>query len=97
MLTTLLLDKIKASKEGRIINLSSNAHKRGTNKLDFSNLKWTENYSAFPAYSASKLSNVYFTKHLANMLEKEGVSNVKTCSLHPGVVRTELGRYMFEG
>ena len=45
----------------------------------------------------SKLCNVYFTKHLAQIFKDEGVNNVKVCSLHPGVVRTELGRYMFDG
>jgi len=97
LLTTLLLDKLKAGKEGKIINVSSNAHKRGTNKLDFSDMNQTKNYTGFKAYSASKLSNIYFTKELARRLETASTTNVKTCSLHPGVVRTELGRYMFEG
>jgi NAD(P)-dependent dehydrogenase (short-subunit alcohol dehydrogenase family) len=93
----LLLDKVKASKEGRIVNLSSGAHKMGTNKLNFEDLHCEKNYVPWGAYSASKLSNVYFTRELASRLEKSGVFHVKTCSVHPGVVRTELGRYMYEG
>jgi len=50
----------------------------------------------WPVYMQSKLANVYFTKHFAKLLKDENVENVKICSLHPGVVRTELGRYMFE-
>jgi NAD(P)-dependent dehydrogenase (short-subunit alcohol dehydrogenase family) len=97
LLTTLLLDKIKASKEGRIVNLSSGAHKMGKKKLVFEDLHCEKSYVPWDAYSASKLSNIYFTRELAKRLEKQGVSHVKTCSLHPGVVRTELGRYMYEG
>jgi len=41
-------------------------------------------------YSASKLCNILFTKELAKKLKEEGNDNIKTCSLHPGVVRTEL-------
>jgi retinol dehydrogenase 12 len=96
LLTTLLLDKIKASPEGRIVNVASRAHIRGGG-LNFSDLACEKNYNAFTAYSHSKLANVYFTRELASRLESDGVKNVKVVSVHPGVVRTELARYMFEG
>ena len=38
LLTKLLLDKLKASPEGRVVNLSSLAHTSG--KFDFSDLHW---------------------------------------------------------
>lgn len=40
----------------------------------------------------SKLANIMFTYELARRLK--GTSNITTNCLHPGVVRTELGRYM---
>lgn len=97
LLAKLLLDKIKASPEGRIVVLSSNAHKRGSNTIRFDDMAHETSYEAFVAYSMSKLSNVYFTRYLAKELEDEGVTHVKVVSLHPGVVRTELGRYMMTG
>jgi len=95
-LTNLLLNKIKASSEGRIVSVSSLAHEgnMGPKTIDFNDLWSKDSYDPMKAYFYSKLCNVYFTRYLAKILEKEGVKNVKCCSLHPGVVRTELSRYL---
>ena len=45
------------------------------------------------AYSQSKLANVLFTRELAKRLEG---TRVTASALHPGIVATELGRYMSE-
>ncbi|XP_054257520.1 retinol dehydrogenase 13-like, partial [Macrosteles quadrilineatus] len=61
-------------------------------KFDFEDLNWkTRSYSALRAYQQSKLANVLFSKELARRLKDK---NVTTYSLHPGVIRTELGRHM---
>lgn len=95
LLTKLLLEKVKAAPEGRIVNLSSLAH--GTGKMNFDDIHHEKSYVPWDVYSQSKLSNILFTRELEKRLKKEGATNVKVCALHPGVVRTELGRYMFEG
>ena len=91
-LSKLLLDKVKASSEGRIVVLSSLAHKNG--KMRFDDIGHETSYSTWDAYAMSKLANIYYAKHLAQELENEGVQHVKVVSLHPGVCRTELTRYM---
>ena len=91
LLTNLLLDKITSNEEARIVNVSSLAHVGA--KINFDDINSNENYAPWVAYGQSKLANIYFTKELAKRLP----SNVKTVSLHPGVVRTELGRYMLDG
>jgi len=89
LLTNLLLDLIKRTPSSRIINVSSIAHSRyGMNWHD---LMWEKSYVSMKAYSQSKLANVLFTKELARRIE--GTDTV-TVSLHPGVVRTELSRYI---
>lgn len=75
------------------MNLSSLAHETG--KINFDDINNKKDYKMWPVYMQSKLANVYFTKHFAKLLQDGKVENVKVCSLHPGVVRTELGRYMF--
>ena len=94
-MTKLLLEKVKASPEGRIVNLSSLAHQDG--KMNFEDIHHEKNYVPWVVYGQSKLSNILFTRGLDEQLRKEGATHVKTVALHPGVVRTELGRYMFEG
>merc|ERR1719232_1978631 len=48
-------------------------------------------YDRFKSYSQSKLANVLFTKELARKGEGSGVN---AYALHPGVIKTELGRHM---
>ncbi|CAG2178389.1 unnamed protein product, partial [Oppiella nova] len=48
-------------------------------------------YSPFKAYAQSKLANILFTRELAKRLGTK--SNVRTYSLHPGPVYTELQRH----
>lgn len=45
------------------------------------------------AYGRSKAANILFTRELQKRIDNAGLNGV-TVSLHPGVVRTELARYM---
>ncbi|XP_022335260.1 retinol dehydrogenase 13-like [Crassostrea virginica] len=90
LLTNLLLDKIKSSAPARIINVSSLAHTR-TSKMNFDDLNSEKNYHFMDAYRQSKLANVLFTRELSRRLEG---TNVTANSLHPGLVKTELSRYL---
>src|ERR1700719_2502413 len=58
-----LADRLHATPGARVINTSSNAHKRG--QLDFDDLQSAKNYRGFPAYGLSKLCNILFTRELA--------------------------------
>lgn len=60
--------------------------------MNWNDLNLKTNWSAMVAYKQSKLGNVLFTKYLAKKLEG---TNVVTTSLHPGVVRTEIMRDLF--
>ena len=62
-LTKLLMDKVKASEEGRIIVLSSLAHTNG--RIRFDDMGHTASYAGWEAYEMSKLANVYFTRSLS--------------------------------
>ena len=83
LLTSLLLDLLKASAPARIVTVSSNSQAAG--KLDFTDLQGERRYSGQQAYSQSKLANVMFTYELARRL---GGTGVTATVLHPGVVRT---------
>jgi NAD(P)-dependent dehydrogenase (short-subunit alcohol dehydrogenase family) len=87
LLTTLLLDVLKASAPARVVNVSSAAHRRG--KLDFDDLQHERSYSFMRVYSDSKLANIYFTRELARRLAGTGVT--ANC-LHPGVIGSNFGQ-----
>jgi NAD(P)-dependent dehydrogenase (short-subunit alcohol dehydrogenase family) len=87
LLTNLLLDKLKAAGAARIVNVASNAHRRG-GPINFSDLMSTRSYAGFKVYGRSKLANVLHTRSLSQRLVGTGVT---TNCLHPGVVRTGFG------
>lgn len=84
LLTNLLLDLIIKSK-GRVITLSSVAHKIG--RIHFEDVNLTDSYGWLRAYSQSKLANILFTYELA--LRLQGTGATANC-LHPGVVATNI-------
>jgi len=96
LLTCQLLDRLKEAGGGRVITLSSMAHRWG--HIDFEALAvnkdlGTGSYSwqFFQAYCSSKLCNVLFTHELAKRLKG---TNVTCYSVHPGIVKTELSRHV---
>ena len=86
LLTHLLLDRLEASAPSRIVNVASQAHVGAV--LDFDDLGSSRAYSTMDVYGKSKLANILFTRELARRLEGRGVT---ANSLHPGVVRSDLG------
>ena len=98
-LTSQLWDLMKNTTDLRIVNVSSLAHKGFMGPkcaLNFDNLNLEQGYSAQLAYQNSKLANVLFAQELAERLQKINPS-ARCVSLHPGVVDTELSRYLSEG
>ena len=80
-----LLSKLESSADPRIVNVSSNAHKRY--KIDINDLENKENYSGWKAYCRSKLLNIFFTYSFKNELNTKVNSNC----LHPGFVNSNFG------
>ncbi|XP_041963578.1 retinol dehydrogenase 12 [Alosa sapidissima] len=90
LLTNMLIGVLKKSSPSRVVNVSSIAHKGG--KIDFDDLFFDKRpYSSLVSYRQSKLANVLFSRELARRMRGTGVTSY---SLHPGVIRTELGRHV---
>ena len=89
LLTNLLLGILQRSQPSRVINVSSLAHTRG--KIRFDDLQSEQDYHPGQAYAQSKLANVLFTRELSKKLDD---TDVIVTALHPGVVKTELGRHL---
>lgn len=92
-LTGLLMDILKKTPGSRVVNVTSNAHKRG--KMDFNNplFKNGRDYSPTRAYGRSKLANLLYTYELQRRLERNN-SNTLAVAAHPGVAMTNLARYL---
>lgn len=83
LLTNLLLDELKASRQARVINISAPS----TTKLDFEDLQGERKFSALSAFGASKMCNLLFTYELARRLAG---TNVTSNALHPGLMKSNL-------
>jgi NAD(P)-dependent dehydrogenase (short-subunit alcohol dehydrogenase family) len=91
LLTNLLLEKLESTAAknggGRIINVSSDAHRSG--RIDFRNLQSERFYNGWKAYSQSKLANIIFSFELARRLKNKRIT--VNC-LHPGFVATGFAK-----
>jgi len=83
VLGNLLLERLQAAGDGRIVSTASEAHRRA--RLDFDRLQ--EN-SGSRGYGITKLCNILFTRELARRLQGTGIT--ANC-LHPGFVATRFG------
>jgi NAD(P)-dependent dehydrogenase (short-subunit alcohol dehydrogenase family) len=89
LLTSLLVDMIRKSGAGRIINVSSGIHYMGY--IDISDPEFkNKKFKPAKAYAQSKLANVLFAKELAARLKE---ASVTVNCLAPGWVNTGLFRY----
>jgi len=86
LLTHGLRERLLASAPARVVNTSSDAHRRGT--LDFDDLQSARDYNGLKVYGLSKLCNILYTRELARRSAGTGVT---ANSLHPGFVATRFG------
>ncbi len=86
VLTHHLLPLVRKAPRGRVISVSSEAHRAA--KIEFENLQGERHYNGWEAYSKSKLCNILFTKELAKRLAG---SSVTVNCLHPGFVASKFG------
>lgn len=77
-------------KGGRLINLSSAGHRFSNVDLNDPNFERTE-YEPFVAYGRSKTANILFAVAFDRRHREQGI---RAAAVHPGGIRTELGRYM---
>ncbi|XP_070587451.1 dehydrogenase/reductase SDR family member 13-like [Erythrolamprus reginae] len=89
LLTHLLLDRLKRCTPSRVIILSSRVHAYG--EMDFRTVhKPAEGWwKTLRSYCNSKLANLLHAREFSNRLEG---TNVTCYAVHPGSVKTELGR-----
>jgi NAD(P)-dependent dehydrogenase (short-subunit alcohol dehydrogenase family) len=88
LLTSLVLDNLKAAAQARVINVNSDAHEIG--KIDFEDIQMRRRYPygiGMRAYANAKLANLLTVYELARRLRGSGVT---VNALHPGYVATNI-------
>ena len=89
LLTSLLLDQLRASAPARIVTVSSEGHYR-VDGIDYDAVRSpTRTRTAFHEYCVSKLANVLHSQELGRRLAGSGVT---TYSLHPGTIASDVWR-----
>lgn len=83
LLTQLLLDRLEASDDARVVTTSSMGHWIGGRDAD--DFEAERSYVASVHYGRSKLANILFTRELSRRIRGRGVS--VNC-FHPGTIAT---------
>ncbi|SHI83735.1 NAD(P)-dependent dehydrogenase, short-chain alcohol dehydrogenase family [Mesonia phycicola] len=92
LLTGLLIELLeKSAFGGRVVNLSSLAHKWGD--IYFEDLQFEKEYDKQKAYGQSKLACLMFAYELDRRLKKTN-SSILSVVAHPGLSRTGLFQYL---
>jgi len=92
LLTNRLLPQLKSAPQGRVVVVSSGAYKQAPAAgIEFDNLSGERNYEPRKAYGQSKLANYLFVRELAR---RTAGTPVTANALQPGVIMTNLGRYL---
>lgn len=87
LFTWLLLDNIKKSAQGRIVQVNSEGHRFGG--FNINDLTWKKRpYMGLRGYGASKIAQIITVQQMANDLKD---TNVTINTMHPGAVKTNLG------
>jgi NAD(P)-dependent dehydrogenase (short-subunit alcohol dehydrogenase family) len=88
LLTNLLLERVAASQDARVVNTGSMQYRKA--HLDLDDLDSTRvRYSNLKIYGASKLATILFTQELARRMQGTGVT---TSVFHPGAIPTDVTR-----
>jgi NAD(P)-dependent dehydrogenase (short-subunit alcohol dehydrogenase family) len=88
LFTRLLLPALERAGDARVVHVSSHGHYRAPG-IDWDAVrKPTATTTGFPEYCVSKLANVLF----ANELARRAPASVRSYSLHPGGVATDVWR-----
>ena len=90
-LTGRLLSKLSDDIPGRVVTVSSTAHKFGY--IDFNDLHAERGYKAGARYAMSKLANLLFHYELQRRLVAHN-SEVIAVACHPGGADTDLARHL---
>ncbi|EPQ53757.1 short-chain dehydrogenase [Gloeophyllum trabeum ATCC 11539] len=93
LFTNLIMPKILQSKSPRIVNVSSSGHRLSAIRWDDLDFKDGKEYNKWAAYGQAKTANILFSVALA---EKLGSKGLTAFSLHPGVISTNLARFVSE-
>ncbi|MEU6930969.1 oxidoreductase [Streptomyces sp. NPDC046374] len=86
-LTGLLLDRLAAGSDPRVVTVSSLEHRKG--RIDFDDIDGVRRYSPMGAYRQAKLANTVFGRVLHQRLTAAG-SRVRSLLAHPGYTATNL-------
>jgi NAD(P)-dependent dehydrogenase (short-subunit alcohol dehydrogenase family) len=88
-LTAALTPLLVASAPARVINVASSGHGFASEGIPFDDLAFENGYSMRTAYGVSKLANIL---HAREFDARHGVDGVHAFAMHPGLVRTRIGR-----
>jgi NAD(P)-dependent dehydrogenase (short-subunit alcohol dehydrogenase family) len=93
LLVSRLLPSLLAAPRARVVVVSSGSAMRDApaSGIEFDNLSGERDYAPRKAYGHSKLANVLFARELSRRLAGTAAT---ANSLQPGVIMTNLGRYL---